>query len=75
MIRSAELQAMYDAKAKLHKVIQLQEKIEFGLVDADAVIYNLTQQQKDDYSAAITSEKITLINELVGMMNAYLQGQ
>ena len=75
MIRSAELQAMYEAKAKLQKVIQLQEKVEFGLVEADSTIYNLTQQQKDDYLAAITSEKITLINELIGMMNAYLQGQ
>jgi len=75
MIRSAELQAMYEAKAKLQRVIQLQEKVEFGLVEADSTIYNLTQQQKDDYLAAITSEKITLINELIGMMNAYLQGQ
>ncbi len=72
MIRSAELQAMYEAKAKLQRVIQLQEKVEFGLIEADSTIYNLTQQQKDNYLAAITSEKITLINELIAMMNAYL---
>jgi hypothetical protein len=72
MIRSAELQAMYEAKAKLQRVIQLQEKVEFGLIEADSTIYDLTQQQKDNYLAAITSEKITLINELVAMMNTYL---
>jgi hypothetical protein len=72
MIRSAELQAMYEAKAKLQRVIQLQEKVEFGLIEADSTIYDLTQQQKDNYLAAITSEKITLINELIAMMNAYL---
>lgn len=68
-----ELELMYDARIKLNKVIQLQEKLVLGLIDVDAVTYSLTQQQKDDRIAAINTEKTALITELVTMMNAYLQ--
>lgn len=68
-----ELELMYDARIKLNKVIQLQEKLDLGLIDVDAVTYSLTQQQKDDRIAAINTEKTALITELVAMMNAYLQ--
>jgi hypothetical protein len=68
-----ELELMYDARIKLNKVIQLQEKLDLGLIDVDAVTYSLTQQQKDDRIAAINTEKTALITELVTMMNAYLQ--
>lgn len=67
-----ELQLMYDARIKLNKVIQLQEKLDLGLIDVDAVTYSLTQQQKDDRIAGINTEKTALITELVTMMNAYL---
>ena len=68
-----ELELMYDARIKLNKVIQLQEKLDLGLIDVDAVTYSLTQQQKDDSIAAINTEKTALITELVTMMNAYLE--
>lgn len=68
-----ELELMYDARIKLNKVIQLQEKLDLGLIDVDAVTYSLTQQQKDDRIAAINTEKTALITELVTMMNAYLE--
>lgn len=68
-----ELELMYDARIKLNKVIQLQEKLDLGLIDVDAVTYSLTQQQKEDRIAAINTEKTALITELVTMMNAYLQ--
>lgn len=68
-----ELELMYDARIKLNKVIQLQEKLDLGLIDVDAVTYSLTQQQKDDRIAAINTEKTALITELAAMMNAYLQ--
>jgi len=69
-----ELELMYNARIKLNKVIQLQEKLELGLIEVDAVTYSLTQQQKDDRIAAINTEKTALITELVTMMNVY-QGQ
>jgi hypothetical protein len=69
-----ELELMYGARIKLNKVIQLQEKLDLGLIDVDAVTYSLTQQQKDDRIAAINTEKTALITELVTMMNIY-QGQ
>ena len=75
MERSETLQQMYVARSKLAKVIQLQEKLEYGLLDADAAIYNLTEQQKTNYIAESENLKTLLINELVGMMNAYLQAQ
>jgi len=75
MERSETLQQMYIARSKLAKVIQLQEKLEYGLLDADAAIYNLTEQQKTDYITENENLKTLLINELIGMMNAYLQGQ
>jgi hypothetical protein len=68
-----ELELMYGARIKLNKVIQLQEKLDLGLIDVDAVTYSLTQQQKDDRIAAINTEKTALITELVTMMNAYLE--
>ena len=67
-----ELELMYDARIKLNKVIQLQEKLDLGLIDVDAVTYSLTQQQKDDRIAAINTEKTALITELVALMNTYL---
>jgi len=67
-----ELELMYNARIKLNKVIQLQEKLELGLIEIDAVTYSLTQQQKDDRVAAINTEKTALITELVTIMNAYL---
>lgn len=71
--RSAELQAMYEARRKLTRLVLIQEEQEYGKVNEMQTLYGLTQGQVDDYNAARLAEKQQLITELVAMMNAYLQ--
>jgi len=70
--RSAELQAMYEARRKLTRLVLIQEEQEFGRVNEMQTVYGLTQGQVDDYNAARLAEKQQLVTELVAMMNAYL---
>jgi len=70
--RSAELQAMYEARRKLTRLVLIQEEQEYGKVNQMQTLYGLTQGQVDDYNAARLAEKQQLITELVAMMNAYL---
>lgn len=71
--RSAELQAMYEARRKLTRLVLIQEEQEYGKVNQMQTLYGLTQGQVDDYNAARLAEKQQLITELIAMMNAYLQ--
>ncbi len=71
--RSAELQAMYEARRKLTRLVLIQEEQEYGKVNEMQTLYGLTQAQVDDYNAARLAEKQQLITELIAMMNAYLQ--
>ena len=70
--RSAELQAMYEARRKLTRLVLIQEEQEFGRVNEMQTVYGLTQGQVDDYNAARLAEKQQLVTELIAMMNAYL---
>ena len=70
--RSAELQAMYEARRKLTRLILIQEEQEFGKVNEMQTVYGLTQGQVDDYNAARLAEKQQLVTELIAIMNAYL---
>lgn len=70
--RSAELQAMYEARRKLTRLVLIQEEQEYGKVNEMQTLYGLTQGQVDDYNAARLAEKQQLITELIAMMNAYL---
>lgn len=71
--KSAELDAMYEARRKLTRLIMIQEEQEYNKVDQMRAVYGLTQGQVDDYNAARLAEKQQLITELAAMMNAYLQ--
>lgn len=71
--KSAELDAMYEARRKLTRLIMIQEEQEYNKVDQMQAVYGLTQGQVDDYNAARLAEKQQLITELAAMMNAYLQ--
>lgn len=67
-----ELVQMLQARNKLTALIHLQEKLEYGLIEADAEIYGLTQAQIDARMTSIQAKKQELITELVTMLNNYL---